>query len=128
MFQFIKKDKNTKARLGKLTTAHGEIDSPFFMPVGTNGTVKTLSFESLLEFDTQIVLSNTYHLFLRPGLDVIARPWSEVPDSWESIVVISIDSTKDTSTATRSGLAATLPLPRNTLASANQIDRHRRLY
>jgi queuine tRNA-ribosyltransferase len=73
MFQFIKKDKNTKARLGKVTTAHGAIDSPFFMPVGTNGTVKTLSFESLLEFDTQIVLSNTYHLFLRPGLDVIGE-------------------------------------------------------
>ena len=73
MFQFIKKDKNTKARIGKLTTAHGEIDSPFFMPVGTNGTVKTLSFESLLEFDTQIVLSNTYHLYLRPGLDVIGE-------------------------------------------------------
>jgi len=71
MYTFIKKDKNTKARLGKVTTAHGVIHAPFFMPVGTNGTVKTLSFESLLEFDTQIVLSNTYHLFLRPGLDVI---------------------------------------------------------
>lgn len=73
MFEFIKKDKNTKARLGRLTTAHGTVDSPFFMPVGTNATVKTLSFESLLEFDTQIVLSNTYHLFLRPGLDVIGE-------------------------------------------------------
>lgn len=73
MFQFIKKDKNTKARLGKIITAHGSIDSPFFMPVGTNGTVKTLSFESLLEFETQIILSNTYHLYLRPGLDVIGE-------------------------------------------------------
>jgi len=73
MFQLLKKDKNTKARLGMITTAHGKIDSPFFMPVGTNGTVKTLSFESLLEFQTQIVLSNTYHLFLRPGLDVIGE-------------------------------------------------------
>jgi len=73
MFQLIKKDKNTKARLGAITTAHGSIDSPFFMPVGTNGTVKTLSFESLLEFKTQIVLSNTYHLYLRPGLDVIGE-------------------------------------------------------
>jgi queuine tRNA-ribosyltransferase len=71
MFQFIKKDKDTNARLGRLTTAHGVIDSPFFMPVGTNGTVKTLSFESLLEFETSIVLSNTYHLYLRPGPDVI---------------------------------------------------------
>ncbi len=73
MFQLLKKDKNTKARLGTITTAHGVINSPFFMPVGTNGTVKTLSFESLLEFETQIVLSNSYHLFLRPGLDVIAE-------------------------------------------------------
>ena len=73
MFQLLKKDKSTKARLGTITTAHGSIDSPFFMPVGTNGTVKTLSFESLLEFETQIVLSNTYHLFLRPGLDVIGE-------------------------------------------------------
>ena len=73
MFQLLKKDKNTKARLGEITTAHGRIDSPFFMPVGTNGTVKTLSFESLLEFETQIILSNTYHLFLRPGLDVISE-------------------------------------------------------
>jgi len=71
MYTLIKKDATTKARLGRVTTAHGVIDSPFFMPVGTNGTVKTLSFESLLEFDTQIVLSNAYHLFLRPGLDVI---------------------------------------------------------
>ena len=73
MFELLKQEKNTNARIGKLTTAHGVIDSPFFMPVGTNGTVKTLSFESLLAFDTQIVLSNTYHLFLRPGLDVIGE-------------------------------------------------------
>ncbi|MBN1870321.1 MAG: tRNA guanosine(34) transglycosylase Tgt [Candidatus Omnitrophica bacterium] len=73
MFQLVKKDNNTKARIGKLTTAHGIIESPFFMPVGTNATVKTLWFESLLEFDTQIVLSNAYHLFLRPGLDVIGE-------------------------------------------------------
>jgi queuine tRNA-ribosyltransferase len=71
MFQLIKQDKCTKARLGKITTAHGTIDSPFFMPVGTNGTVKSLPFEDLLEFDTPIVLANAYHLFLRPGLEVI---------------------------------------------------------
>ncbi len=72
MFQLIKKDKNTKARLGLLKTAHGILESPFFMPVGTNATVKTLSAEDLLEFDTPIVLSNTYHLFLKPGLEIIA--------------------------------------------------------
>ena len=73
MFELIKKDRNTAARRGTLTTAHGDIQSPFFMPVGTNATVKTLSCEDLLEFDNQIVLSNTYHLFLRPGMEVIAK-------------------------------------------------------
>ena len=71
MYQLIKKDKNTKARLGIVTTEHGQIEAPFFMPVGTNGTVKSLTFEDLLGFDSQVVLSNTYHLFLRPGMDVI---------------------------------------------------------
>ena len=71
MFTLIKQDKNTNARLGLLETPHGKIESPFFMPVGTNATVKTLSSEELVGFDTQIVLSNTYHLFLRPGMDVI---------------------------------------------------------
>ncbi len=73
MFQLLKKEKNTKARLGIVTTAHGKIESPFFMPVGTNGSVKTLSCEDLREFDAQIMLSNTYHLFLRPGMDVIEK-------------------------------------------------------
>lgn len=71
MFQLIKKDSKTQARLGTLRTAHGTIESPFFMPVGTNASVKTLSSEDLLELHSQIVLSNTYHLFLRPGLEVI---------------------------------------------------------
>ncbi len=71
MFQLIKKDLKTQARLGTLRTAHGTIESPFFMPVGTNAAVKTLSSEDLLELHSQIVLSNTYHLFLRPGLEVI---------------------------------------------------------
>lgn len=71
MFQLLKQDKNTKARRGTITTEHGVIQSPFFMPVGTNATVKSLLLEHLLEFNAQIVLSNTYHLFLRPGMDVI---------------------------------------------------------
>jgi queuine tRNA-ribosyltransferase len=71
MFTLKKEDKNTKARLGVLKTLHGEIESPFFMPVGTSGTVKTLSVDDLTQIGAQIVLSNTYHLFLRPGLDVI---------------------------------------------------------
>ena len=74
MFELIKNEKNTKARLGRINTAHGSIDSPFFMPVGTNGTVKTLSFESLLEFNTQIILSNAYHLFYDQALISLVLP------------------------------------------------------
>ena len=73
MFKVIHKDKNSKARLGKLTTAHGEIDTPCFMPVGTQGTVKTLSPQELKDCGAQIILSNAYHLFLRPGREVIKK-------------------------------------------------------
>ncbi len=71
MFTLIKKDKTTKARRGVVSTAHGDIQSPFFMPVGTTATVKTLSCEDLYRMDSEVVLSNTYHLFLRPGMEVI---------------------------------------------------------
>jgi queuine tRNA-ribosyltransferase len=71
MFKLIHQDKNSKVRLGKLTTPHGEIDTPCFMPVGTQGTVKTLSPKELEETGAQIILSNAYHLFLRPGMQVI---------------------------------------------------------
>ena len=60
------------ARLGRLTTSHGEIETPAFMPVGTYGTVKAMSPAELRELGAQIVLGNTFHLWLRPGLDVIA--------------------------------------------------------
>ncbi len=70
-FKLFKNDPFTRARRGVLTTPHGTIQTPFFMPVGTNGTVKTLSSEDLHEMNSQIVLSNTYHLFIRPGTDVI---------------------------------------------------------
>jgi queuine tRNA-ribosyltransferase len=73
MFKLIHKDKSSKARLGKIITAHGEIDTPCFMPVGTQGTVKTLSPQELKESGAQIVLSNAYHLFLRPGTEVIRK-------------------------------------------------------
>jgi len=73
MFNVIHKDKNSKARLGKLTTAHGEIDTPCFMPVGTQGTVKTLSPQELKESGASIILSNAYHLFLRPGTEVVKK-------------------------------------------------------
>jgi len=73
MFNVIHKDKNAKARLGKLTTVHGDIDTPCFMPVGTQGTVKTLSPQELKESGASIILSNAYHLFLRPGMEVIRK-------------------------------------------------------
>ncbi|MDP2654831.1 MAG: tRNA guanosine(34) transglycosylase Tgt [Candidatus Omnitrophota bacterium] len=72
-FQLLKKDDRTRARLGILTTAHGKIESPFFMPVGTNATVKAVSAEELVEMGSQIVLSNTYHLYLRPGTEIIRQ-------------------------------------------------------
>ncbi|MFH1414256.1 MAG: tRNA guanosine(34) transglycosylase Tgt [Candidatus Omnitrophota bacterium] len=73
MFKVIQKDKKSKARLGKLVTAHGEIETPCFMPVGTQGTVKTLSPLELNQSGAQVILSNAYHLFLRPGTKVIKK-------------------------------------------------------
>jgi len=71
MFELLKTDMHTKARLGKLTTAHGVVDTPVFMPVGTQASVKALDPRELLEMGTQIILGNTYHLNIRPGLDII---------------------------------------------------------
>jgi queuine tRNA-ribosyltransferase len=71
VFEIINKSSKSKARTGKLTTAHGEIETPAFMPVGTQGTVKAVTPAQVKELGATIVLSNTYHLFLRPGLDVI---------------------------------------------------------
>ncbi|MBU0880743.1 MAG: tRNA guanosine(34) transglycosylase Tgt [Candidatus Omnitrophica bacterium] len=73
MFQLLHKDKSSKARLGRLTTAHGVIDTPVFMPVGTQGTVKALSNSELKDAGAEIILGNAYHLYLRPGLDIIGK-------------------------------------------------------
>jgi queuine tRNA-ribosyltransferase len=62
-----------KARLGKLTTAHGIIETPIFMPVGTYGAVKSLAPFELNQLNAQIILGNTFHLWLRPGMDVIDK-------------------------------------------------------
>ncbi len=62
-----------EARTGRLTLAHGVVETPAFMPVGTYGAVKAVSPAELRETGAQIVLSNTFHLWLRPGLDVIER-------------------------------------------------------
>src|SRR5580765_517876 len=71
MYQLIKTDPSSKARLGRLTTTRGVIDTPAFMPVGTQGSVKAVDPRELRELGTQIILGNTYHLNIRPGLDII---------------------------------------------------------
>jgi queuine tRNA-ribosyltransferase len=71
-FEIQNTQLNSKARAGKITTDHGEILTPIFMPVGTAGTVKAVNQQQLLEnVKAQIILGNTYHLYLRPGLDVL---------------------------------------------------------
>ncbi len=71
-FKILKQDKQSKARTGKIKTAHGEIQTPIFMPVATNGTIKGVHQKEIIE-DTlaQIILSNTYHIYLKPGLNII---------------------------------------------------------
>src|SRR4051794_3945447 len=71
MFELITQDAESKARRGRVTTAHGVIETPAFMPVGTQGTVKGVSPRELRELHAQIILGNTYHLFVRPGLNDI---------------------------------------------------------
>ena len=73
MFKILHCDKGSKARTGVLETAHGPLQTPVFMPVGTQATVKTISNAELLEAGAQIVLSNTYHLYLRPGEKLIGE-------------------------------------------------------
>lgn len=72
-FKILQKDLHTKARAGRLSTPHGDILTPNFNPVGTQGSVKTLSGQDLIDIGAQIVLSNTYHLFLRPGVDTVDK-------------------------------------------------------
>ncbi len=72
-FDVIASDQETSARIGRLNTAHGEVLTPVFMPVGTQGTVKTLSPLELKEIGAQIILGNAYHLYLRPGPEIVAE-------------------------------------------------------
>ena len=69
----LKTQENGKARAGRLVTDHGEILTPVFMPVGTAGSVKAMSPDDLEDTGSQIILGNTYHLFLRPGTEIINR-------------------------------------------------------
>ncbi len=71
MFELLTRDAESKARRGRLTTAHGVIETPAFMPVGTQGSVKAVSPRELRAMEAQVILGNSYHLFVRPGMEVI---------------------------------------------------------
>ena len=71
MFALLGTDTQSKARRGRLTTGHGTIETPAFMPIGTQGSVKAVSPRELRELQAQIILGNTYHLFVRPGIEVM---------------------------------------------------------
>src|SRR6201986_5629380 len=73
-FELLAEDSNSQARAGLITTAHGQIETPIFMPVGTVGSVKAVTQQQLeTEIQAQIILGNTYHLYLRPGTDVLEQ-------------------------------------------------------
>ncbi len=72
-FELLYQDPSSGARLGRLKTAHGVVNTPVFMPVGTRATVKAMSPRELEELNVQIILGNTYHLFLRPGPELIEK-------------------------------------------------------
>lgn len=73
MFQLVKESKKTQARLGKLKTAHGLIETPFFMPIATKGAVKHLTASEVKILGGTIILANTYHLYLRPGEAILKK-------------------------------------------------------
>ena len=72
-FELIHSDKKTGARAGVIHTGHGDIETPVFMPVGTQATVKTIDSEDLKNLNAQIILGNAYHLHLRPGEKLIKK-------------------------------------------------------
>lgn len=72
-FKVIKQDSKTGARVGVLKTPHGEINTPVFMPVGTQATVKGVTERTLKELEAEIILSNTYHLYMRPGDEIVKK-------------------------------------------------------
>ncbi len=72
-FEILKTSQQSRARRGRLHLKHGIVETPVFMPVGTRGTVKTLSSENLMEMGCEILLGNTYHLMLRPGTEVLHK-------------------------------------------------------
>src|SRR3954470_13266160 len=72
-YELLKADPGTAARLGRVHTSHGPFDTPAFMPVGTQGTIKGVLPDHVAATGSQIILANTYHLMLRPGEDVVAQ-------------------------------------------------------
>ncbi len=73
-FKLLATDPASKARAGEFTTAHGVVKTPIFMPVGTQGTVKAVNFSYLRDdINADIILGNTYHLYLRPGTDILEQ-------------------------------------------------------
>lgn len=72
-YELLHTCKQSGARLGRVTTPHGSFETPVFMPVGTKGTVKTMTPEELIAIGAEIILGNTYHLYLRPGEDLVAK-------------------------------------------------------
>lgn len=73
LFQVLHRDSRTAARVGRIALRHGPVETPAFMPVGTNATVKAMRREDLEEIGISLILSNTYHLYLRPGVEVIGN-------------------------------------------------------
>lgn len=73
MYKITKKSNKSSARIGKLQTKHGVINTPFFMPIATKGSVKALTSDDMRDLGAQILLSNTYHLYLQPGLKVLKK-------------------------------------------------------
>ena len=72
-FEVLTRDPKTRARRGRLHTAHGTVETPVFMPVGTQATVKSMTPDQLRNLSVEILLCNSYHLFLRPGHKTVAR-------------------------------------------------------
>ena len=89
VFDITHTDSGARARTGVLHLPHGDVQTPVFMPVGTNATVKALTKDDLEEIGFEIILANTYHLYLRPGSDIIEQAgglhgfsgWRRTPDA-----------------------------------------------
>ena len=73
IFTIVNRDENSSARSGILHTGHGDVLTPCFFPVGTHGAVKTQSSNEIKELPSSVLLSNTYHLYLRPGMEIMKK-------------------------------------------------------